>query len=246
MKRLTILIIMLAMLASCQTVGPTPASQPTTLPSLSEGEVTFTTEDGVQLSGTVFGQGTTAVVLAHMLPTDQTSWQPFAQVLAERGFTALTFDFRGYGQSGGSKDYDSLDKDARAAVAFLRDHGFQRIVCIGASMGGLACGKVSHEPGLVGLVIISAPRDMRSVGASLKVTRSDLADLAYPKLFIASREDRPISGDVRGMYGWASDPKELEVFDGFAHGTDLFDTEHAEEFRELLLNFLAGVQVSSD
>jgi pimeloyl-ACP methyl ester carboxylesterase len=237
MKRLTILIIMLAMLASCQTVGPTPASQPTILPSLSEGEVTLTTEDGVQLSGTVFGQGTTAVVLAHMLPTDQTSWQPFAQVLAERGFTALTFDFRGYGQSGGSKDYDALDKDVRAAVAFLRDRGFQRIVCIGASMGGLACGKVSHEPGLVGLVIISSPISMESVGASLKVTRSDLADLAYPKLFIVSREDRPISGDVRGMYGWASDPKELKVFDGFAHGTDLFDTEHADEFRDLLLNF---------
>jgi hypothetical protein len=107
MKRMTILIIMLAMLTSCQTAQPTPP------PSLSEGEVTFTTEDGIQLSGTVFGQGTTAVILAHMRNRDQTSWQPFAQVLAERRFTALTFDFRGYSKSGGDVDYSALDKDAR-------------------------------------------------------------------------------------------------------------------------------------
>ena len=236
MKRLMILILMLAMLTSCQTAQPTPP------PSLSEGEVTFTTEDGIQLSGTVFGQGTTAVVLAHMLSADQTSWQPFAQVLAERGLTALTFDFRGYGKSGGDVDYTALDKDARGAIVFLRDHGFQRIVCIGASMGGLACGKVSHEPGLAGLVIISSPLSMEFVGSSLKVTRSDLADLTYPKLFVISREDRPLSGELRSMYGWSSDPKEIKVFSGLAHGTDLFDTEHAVEFRELLVDFVANVR----
>lgn len=235
MKRLTILFIMLAMLTSCQT------AQPPIPPSLSEGEVTFATEDGIQLSGTVFGQGTTAVVLAHMRSRDQTSWQPFAQVLAERGFTALTFDRRGYGQSGGDVDYTALDKDARAAIAFLRDHGFQRIVCIGASMGGMACGKVSHEPGLAGLVIISSLRQTQAEGVSVYLSRSDFTDLAYPKLFVVSREDRPASGDVRGLYGWASEPKELKIFNGLAHGTDLFDTEHADELRELLVDFVANV-----
>lgn len=236
MKRLMILIITLAMLTSCQAAQPTPS------PSLSEGEVTFTTEDSFQLSGTVFGKGTTAVVLAHMMPTDQTSWQPFAQVLAEKGFPALTFDFRGYGQSGGDVDYSALDKDARAAIAFLRDHGFTRIVCIGASMGGLACGKVSHEPDLAGLVIISSPRTMESVRASLQITRSDLTDLTYPKLFITSKDDWPFSGDAKSLHRWSSDPKELKVFSGLAHGTELFDTEHADEFRDLLMNFVENVR----
>ena len=55
-------------------------------------------EEPVTLDGRVFGHGETGVILAHMRPADQTSWYPFAQVLADTGdYTVMTFNFRGYG-----------------------------------------------------------------------------------------------------------------------------------------------------
>ena len=60
--------------------------------------VTFDSTDGVQLAGRLFGpeHPRTGVVLAHMLPADQSSWFEFADVLAGNGYGVLTFDFRGY------------------------------------------------------------------------------------------------------------------------------------------------------
>jgi pimeloyl-ACP methyl ester carboxylesterase len=66
-------------------------------PDLSGSEaVSFQSRDGVALEGRLFGHGTSAVVLSHMLPADQRSWFDFADRLAEQGYLVLTFDFRGY------------------------------------------------------------------------------------------------------------------------------------------------------
>src|SRR5262245_39868702 len=74
--------------------------------------VTFPSADGVALAGRLFGPdtATTGVVLAHMLPADQSSWFDFADRLGGSGYRVLTFDFRGYcpggvaGCSEGRKD----------------------------------------------------------------------------------------------------------------------------------------------
>ena len=87
----------------------TPVPSPTVTPIPFE-TVTFTTEDDVRLAGTLFGSGEIAVVMAHQgtYGADQTTWQPFARLLAERGYAALTFDFRGVGQSEGVLGYGDL------------------------------------------------------------------------------------------------------------------------------------------
>ena len=48
--------------------------------------VSFPSSDGVQLSGRLFGpdSATTGVVLAHMLPADQSSWYEFAIEIFDR------------------------------------------------------------------------------------------------------------------------------------------------------------------
>jgi hypothetical protein len=69
-----------------------------------EGEIIFKTEDGIDINGNVFGSGSRWVILSHMFPTEQASWFDFANYLAENGYIVLTYDFRGYGKSGGSKD----------------------------------------------------------------------------------------------------------------------------------------------
>jgi hypothetical protein len=47
---------------------------------------------------------------------------------------------------------------------------------------------------------------------------------------------------ITAMYELSPDPKEIKVFPGRVHGTDLFKTYLGEEFRELLVNFLEGLR----
>jgi pimeloyl-ACP methyl ester carboxylesterase len=100
---------------------------------------------------------------------------------------ALTFDFRCFGLSEcgklGSAEYLHA-QDIRAAIQLLRDRGFERIVCMGASMGGTACLNAALEEELAGLVVIAstAPTNMN------KQYPQDLVDPAMPKLFIVTEK----------------------------------------------------------
>jgi predicted alpha/beta hydrolase len=98
--------------------------------------VTITTEDNVKLNATLYGDGPIAVILAHMGLTGvtQKSWQLFAKYISTLGYSALTLDFRGRGHSEGALIQSNLKYDIDAAVRFLRDQGYQRIVCMGTSM----------------------------------------------------------------------------------------------------------------
>jgi alpha/beta superfamily hydrolase len=209
------------------------------------------TEDGLQISGYIYrGGGDLAVILAHQRsrpqpgsPETQRSWQFFAELLAAKGYTVLTFDFRGIGRSEG--DIDDMEnevvKDARAAIEFLQSEGFDRIVCAGAEMGGTSCMEAAQSHELEGLVVIASTL---SLGEPTKIVDDDIERLSMPKLFISTEQDRfeRIVGETQYLYDNSPDPKQLKFFTGTAHGTELFYTEHADEFRQLLLDFLEDLR----
>ncbi|MFZ3386123.1 MAG: alpha/beta fold hydrolase, partial [Candidatus Hydromicrobium sp.] len=124
--------------AEAEEVEPEEEVQVEAKPQAQEGEVTFTTEDDIKINGNIFGSGNRWVILSHMYPTDQTSWFDFARYLADNGYIVLTYDFRGYGKSGGSQDISNIDKDLEAALDFVIRHDAEKIFLIGASMGGTA------------------------------------------------------------------------------------------------------------
>lgn len=84
-----------------------------------------------------------------------------ADDLAARGVATLRYDKRGIGASGG--DYrsagmlDNID-DARAALAFLRDHpdvDADQVVVIGHSEGALIAAELAADPTLAGVVLLA-------------------------------------------------------------------------------------------
>jgi formylglycine-generating enzyme required for sulfatase activity len=230
-----------------ETSIPTEITLPTsTQPALME-TVTFTTEDGVQLAGSLFGEGKSAVILAHQgtQGADQTGWQTFGKLLGERGFAALAFDFRGIGQSGGSLNYSALDQDVAAALQFLRDRGYEKIACVGASMGGTACIRVALDDELAGLAALGSTM-LAGGGNGLRITQDEIALLALPKLFITAAEDSfSVVDHTTRMYELSSDPKELHLLPGKEHGTDLFNTDAGEELTTILLDFLENLPDTS-
>jgi alpha/beta superfamily hydrolase len=198
----------------------------------------LSTDDGVTLAATFYPSlDDTAVVLAHMGIADQTSWQDFAAEVARQGISVLTFDFRCYGKSeckiaGG--DIYSL-KDIMAAYKFLQEKGYPRIACIGASMGGTACLMLAMEKELAGLVVIASERPIFQ-----KQYPKDLVSKSVPKLFIVTdKNPYPIViTETRFLYEESPEPKQLKIFSGDVHGTDIFKTGHGTEFKTLLLDFL--------
>jgi uncharacterized protein len=221
------------------TVTPTSTPVPSPTPQqVRADEVSFVAEDGMKLSGTMFvGEGAKdiGVVLAHMGAhgADQRSWTSFAQTIAQWGFGALAFNFRA--------DRSRLDRDVRAAVGFLRDQGYQRIVCTGASMGGTASLKAAVDTDLAGVVVISSlwTTGSGSTGGALIVSREDLAQLTLPKLFVTTDKDgNGVPATMKAMYEAAPEPKALKIFPGTVHGTDIFFTPQGDEFRDLLVGFL--------
>jgi pimeloyl-ACP methyl ester carboxylesterase len=204
----------------------------TTVPVV-ERSVTFLSTDGVTLSGHLFGEGDRGIVLAHMYPADQSSWYATARELAARGYLVLTFDFRGYGTSTGSKQIDRIDQDLRAALAEIRSLGAEKVGLMGASMGGTAALIVAATEPVDVLVTLSAPVEFEGLSARDAVTR-----VRPPKLFVAAEDDEGAQG-ARDLYRAAPEPRELELVPGGAHGTALVTGPGTDQVKARVFAFLA-------
>lgn len=234
--------------ATSQTTSPAAAAttaapaSPTTEPETDappDGGVTgpedvvFPTADGIDLEGRVFGGGDTWFVLAHMRPADMESWFETAEFLAGQGFTALTFNFRGYGESGG--DGFAVDVDMEAAVDHALANGAARVFTVGASMGGTAAVEAAVTREVAGVVTLSAPGVFEGVDAL-----GAAALLEVPLIAISGADDQPYAGTADEMVAGAGSSAELLLFDGSAHGTDLLG-EHSDEIHMTLVDMARGL-----
>ncbi len=205
-------------LSSCSADAPRP--------------VKFEGTDGVSLGGHLFGKGDVGILLAHMYPADQKSWYPMARKLAAKGYLVMTFDFRGYGESGGEKVIAEIDRDLEGAYRFLRPQ-VRRIVLMGASMGGTASIIVASRHPVAGVVSLSGPMAFRGLDA-----RKAIHGVKAPCLFIAAEGDRYAAGAARWFHDEAKGPKGLLIVPGGEHGTRLFDGPKGKKVEETIFQFL--------
>jgi pimeloyl-ACP methyl ester carboxylesterase len=206
--------------------------------------VTFEAADGVTLAGRLFGpeDATAGVVLAHMLPADQSSWFDFAQRLGSLGYRAITFDFRGYcpggdaGCSEGNKLVSATWQDVLAAKAFLESEGVTRVAFVGASMGGtaslVAAGQVPTE--VEAVITLSAPASIDGLSAGPEVVQASGA----AKLFMAGDGDTSAAEAASALYQQSLQPKKLEILTTSDHGTDLLTGNQGEIARTAILSWL--------
>lgn len=205
--------------------------------------VSFRSSDGVKLGGRLFGDGRVGVVLAHMFPADQTSWWAFARVLAAKGFTVLTFDFRGYcpggaaGCSEGQRDVAAMWQDVVGAVDFMVARGLVRVMLVGASMGGTASLLAAAQPGvsIVAIVALSAPQSFEGLTADPTV----LGNVTAAKLFVAGNGDPTGAATAaQAMYDESPPPKQVEIVTSSDHGTDLLTGNQSGRVQTLIMGYL--------
>ncbi len=187
--------------------------------------VTFESTDGVSLSGRLFGSGRVGVVLSHMLPADQASWWDFARQLSERGYLALTYDFRGYcpggdaGCSKGDRDVSAIWQDVLGAIDEVRSAGATRVALIGASMGGTASLVAAAEPDVdvQAVVTLSAPVSIEGLVADADL----VSTIRAAKLFTAGTGDAQAADAAQQLFAAAAQPKDIDIVPSDDHGTDL-------------------------
>lgn len=246
MKRYLLVLTLLALLfVSCSsstvdrhtTPTPTPTLAPTpTKISLPSTEVSFKTTDGETLKGLIYGHSKKAAVFSHMYRDNKTDWQDFAEVIAAKDYMTLVYDFRGHGDSSGTFEAAKMPVDLAAAINFTVKQGAEKIVLLGASMGGMATIEEAarDHKHISGIVTVSSPLDW----GNLTITDKDLKALSMPKLFVNSDQD-DFAEDTKHMYAVSAEPKQLHLYQGRAHGVELFTTPDEPDFSKRLTDFIA-------
>ena len=216
------------------TVTATIAYTPT--PDIPKERVEVAYEDRF-IRGTLAGDGDIAVILIPMYSYARGSWMPFAEHIATLGYTALAIDMNTWeaGSSTGSFiSWDTLTYDVLEVIDFLKARGHERVVCMGASLGGDYCLRAALlDPNLAGVVIIAAPIETASI------TTESAATLLMPKLFVSGNEPDLISR-MNEAYKLLPIPKEFKTISNPAHGTELLNT--GDELRDILVDFLENLR----
>ena len=123
--------------------------------------------DGTRLGAELYrpaAPGPRAVMILPATGVKQQYYARFAAYLAERGFAALTFDYRGIGRSlhgsvravgAGMRDWGLLD--AAAALDFLaREFPQSRLMAVGHSFGGQALGLLPRPERLAAALTVGS------------------------------------------------------------------------------------------
>jgi pimeloyl-ACP methyl ester carboxylesterase len=159
--------------------------------------------------------------------------------IAQSGISSLAIDLRGHGATGGAEDWLLAQQDTADGIAWLKGVAGldpDRVGVAGASIGAnLALVQAAEHPGSVAAVALLSP--------GLDYFRVEIDGLAeeiggVPLFLAASNDDGYSAETVRTIADQASGEPTLKVFEGVAHGTDMFTAN--PELAESLSEFLRG------
>ena len=190
---------------------------------------------GVTLKATYYpaGRPGPAILMLHACNQDRSSWAQLATVSAAKGFHVLALDFRGFGESGGTRfnlgpeQQSTIDLywpgDVDAALAWLTSQPGVDKARIGAT--GASCGVnqavllARRHPEVKTVVLLS--------GGVSPAARLHLRDSpGLPILGAASSGDGGAVDQMRWVLGWSRNPDNKFVqYKAAGHGTEMLAAE---------------------
>jgi len=229
------LLVLLTLLSGCGTSqgaaptrsAATPTPWPTATPVLVTQQVSFVTSDGVTLSGTLYGQGTRAIILSNEGDNNSFTWVPMAQLLATLGYLVLGYSYRPQVATANGLPSQGL-RDLRAAIAFIHTHHVTGITLMGSSLGGLISLKEATTEHFDALVAFE----------DVQLSDAELQRITTPKLFVTSDQNDPFTSDTYHMFDVTPQPKEERIYPGRRHGLALFQGTSGPDLLSTLRQFL--------
>jgi len=202
-------------------------------------EVTLATADGEQLHGWYLpGQPLQpALLFLHGNAGNISHRVENLWLLHRLGLNVLIFDYRGFGQSSGTPSEAGLSRDADAALAWLRQRGWnaKRTVYFGRSLGAAVAIDLARRQPPAGLIVESPFTSLRAMGRQhyplldfffgwLLRDRFDnfdkIADINAPLLLFQGDRDRIVpEAMARQLFAAAREPKTFHLIPGADHDT---------------------------
>ena len=189
---------------SSTTIAPTITTEASETTASVVVPVSFETDDGLDLVGTLYPGGTTWVIMGGGFHSSIEPWHDVAAMLQEDDMTALVFANRGHGESDGSAEEPRVDVDAEAAVAYARDGGAERIVFAGADMNGTAAIHLADTDDLLAVVAVSGFLEYEGVDVG------PAGPLDEPRLIVTSEDDWSLP-DSMSLHEDIGGPSEIYV-----------------------------------
>ncbi len=244
------------------TFHPRPDDSPSTLPS-GVRSISTEVEPGISVGGRLYqaGPDAPAILFWHGNGEIAADYDPIASLYVGLGITLLVFDYRGYGNSGGSPTCSNLLTDAvtlfQAAQSIFGSHGLapSRLFAMGRSLGSAPAIEVAstHGDSLAGLIVESGFSDTFSLLERMGVHVSGVTEsrdgfgnarkmerVTIPTLIIHGESDVLIpAADGRELFrSSGADDKRLEMIPAAGHN-DLMLVGTAQYF-EAVRRFVFG------
>ena len=215
-------------------------------------EINFQTKDSVNISGWYIPANPEKGILlfCHGNAGNISHVMEYIKIFHEMGFSALVFDYRGYGKSVGKPSEEGTYLDVEAAWDYLVQQGNppEKIIVYGQSLGGAVATEAAIRKNPAALIIESSFTSMPDLGANLYPwlpvkllskyqysTISKIGMIKSPKLIIHSPDDEIVPFQHgRKLYEKASQPKDfLEIRGGHNDGFLL----SGAKYKDGLMNF---------
>ncbi|HLD49258.1 MAG TPA: alpha/beta fold hydrolase [archaeon] len=195
--------------------------------------------DGTKIAYTYYDNPSgKAIILLHILGGSKADWLGFAELI-KNNYAAIAIDFRGHGDSEGSKkEYQKYVLDVDAAKRFLQQKGKSEFIIIGASIGANVALNYAAENNVSTIVLLSPSLDYRGVA-----TQGSIQIYSGRLLIISSAEDTQSFGPSQQLYAMSKANKQFIPSQNAGHGTDMVARD---DIRGFVFNWLVAEQKKSD
>ncbi|MCU0480374.1 MAG: alpha/beta hydrolase [Anaerolineae bacterium] len=195
--------------------------------------------DGLVLKGDFYAQSepSVGILLLHMNGSDRNGWSAFIPYLLEGEYSVLAVDMRGFGQTGGTRDFELAQTDVQTWLDWLKSQdNIAGIAVMGASVGaGLGLIGCANDIDCLGVVALSPGEDFFGV-VPADAVQTGLAD--RPMLLVASHGDTDSADAVRAFAQIATGVFTLQMYNRSQHGTAYFTGRGADDKMEWFVEWL--------
>lgn len=215
------------------------------LPTLAQEELNFETvqveaADGLLLVGDFYRptglEGTApAILLMHQNQANRATFAPLIPHLVEAGYFVVTVDLRGFGETGGSRDFELALGDVGTWFAWLKTQegvDASRLAAIGASIGSnLALVGCASEEACITAVALSPGENY------FNIEPMPVFEAGLDAFVVAAQRDRESSVAIENFFAAATGEVMARMYSGSAHGTALF-IQHLDSLAATILLWL--------